>query len=83
MRMRSPHVRAHTKVATNVSLRRDLVQAARRFEINISEVIEQALADAVSERERQAWIDENEDAIDAYNAKVSRRGVFSDGIRRF
>jgi antitoxin CcdA len=81
--MRASRARAPTKVATNLSVRSDLVKSARAFELNLSEILEQALEQAVRERQREAWLEENEDAIDAYNARVGRRGVFSDGLRRF
>ena len=29
------------------------------------------------------WLDENREAIDAYNQRVEREGVFSDGLRSF
>jgi antitoxin CcdA len=75
--------RAHPKTATNLSLRTDLVRAARALKLNLSEVVEQALEQAVRTGERQAWLAENQDAIDAYNAQVEKRGVFSDDWRRF
>ena len=30
-----------------------------------------------------AWLDENREAIDAYNAQIAKRGLFSDDWRRF
>ena len=71
------------KVATNLSVRSDLVRSARAYQLNLSEILEHALERTVREREQQAWLDENEDAIDGYNARVERRGVFSDAWRRF
>lgn len=29
------------------------------------------------------WLEENRDAIDAYNQRVQHDGVFSDGLRAF
>jgi post-segregation antitoxin (ccd killing protein) len=37
----------------------------------------------VQDADRRVWLDENRAAIDAYNALVAKRGVFSDGRRRF
>jgi len=74
---------AHTKSATNLSLPTELVRAARALKLNLSEVVTQALEQAVRDGERRAWLEENQDAIDAYNAQVEKRGVFSDGWRRF
>ena len=79
--MRMTH--AQDKSATNLSLRTDLVRAARALKLNLSEVVERALEQAVRDGQRRAWQEENQDAIDAYNAQVEQRGVFSDGWRRF
>jgi post-segregation antitoxin (ccd killing protein) len=51
--------------------------------LNLSEVVGAALEAAIREAEGKAWLDENRDATDEYNALVARRGVFSDGRRRF
>ncbi|MFQ6017780.1 MAG: type II toxin-antitoxin system CcdA family antitoxin [Kiloniellaceae bacterium] len=71
------------KRPTNVSLNEDLVRAAKSYGINVSSVAEAALAQAVRERTRQAWIEENSEAIEQYNDRVKSRGVFGDGLRRF
>lgn len=76
--------RAHKrKTATNLSVRADLVRRARALQLNMSEVLEEALERAIRECEREAWLAENADAISAYNADVAERGVFSDAWRRF
>lgn len=71
------------KVPTNLSVRADLVQQAKALGINLSEVLEHALVEALRQRRREAWIRENGDAIAEYNARVGREGVFSDDWRRF
>lgn len=71
------------KVATNVSLRADLGQRAKVLGINLSEVLERGVIAAIAEAERAAWLAENRDAIAAYNEEIAKRGVFSDGWRRF
>ena len=72
-----------SKVATNLSVRADLVRAARARDLNLSEVLEQVLEVAIRDADRRAWLAENEAAIDEYNAQVEKRGVFSDGFRKF
>lgn len=74
---------AHKKVATNLSVRADLVGAARELKLNLSEVLEQALEREVRAGARRAWLAENAEAIADYNAQVEARGVFSDDWRRF
>jgi antitoxin CcdA len=71
------------KAATNLSLRADLVQRAREVGLNLSAVLDAALERAVREAEREAWLAENADAIEEYNASAAKRGVFSDDWRRF
>lgn len=71
------------KAATNLSVRADLVRKARALKINLSSVLESALEQAIRGAEREAWLAENADAIDEYNALVAKRGVFSDDWRRF
>lgn len=71
------------KVPTNVSLRSDLARRAKELGINLSELLEAALSESIKAAEREAWLAENRDAIDEYNARVAERGVFSDDWRRF
>jgi antitoxin CcdA len=71
------------KVPTNLSIRSDLIRLARSLNLNLSQLLEQALEQLLRERARQSWLEQNEDAIDDYNAQVEKRGVFSDGWRKF
>lgn len=71
------------KAPTNLSVRVDLVRKAKALEINLSEVLERALELAIRQREREAWLRDNADAITHYNDQVQQRGVFSDDWRRF
>jgi antitoxin CcdA len=72
-----------TKTPTNLSLRSDLVRRAKQLGLNLSEVVDTALARAIAEAEGKTWLEENRSAIDEYNALVAERGLFSDGRRRF
>jgi antitoxin CcdA len=71
------------KQATNVSIRRDLVVAAREAGINFSETLERALVEELNATRQRRWLEDNRDAIAAYNDYVEQRGVFSDGLRSF
>jgi antitoxin CcdA len=71
------------KKATNVSINNDLLRRARELEVNLSAVLEEALADVVRRRLAQRWLEENREAIAAYNETVAARGVWSDGVRAF
>jgi antitoxin CcdA len=76
-------MRAAPKVATNLSARADIVREAKELGLNLSEVFESAVADAVKRRRQELWLEENKDAIASYNARVERDGVFSDDWRKF
>lgn len=80
--MRRPG-RTVAKRATNVSIRSDLLDAARDAGVNLSATLERALAQELAQRRRARWREENRDAIAAYNEHVSVHGTFSDGVRRF
>jgi antitoxin CcdA len=71
------------KKATNLSVNADLLARARDSGINLSATLEQALVDALRRRRREAWLRDNHQAIEAYNAHVEEHGVFSDGLRSF
>jgi len=71
------------KTPTNLSIRSDLVARAKAMRINLSQLLERALETAIREQERADWLEENADAIDAYNTRVEARGTFGDAWRRF
>lgn len=71
------------KVATNVTVRPELVTRAKALGLNLSELLEGAIERAIRDSERRTWLAENEQAMDEYNAQIARRGVFSDDWRRF
>jgi antitoxin CcdA len=72
-----------TKRATNVSVRSDLLEAAREAGVNLSATLERALMEELAEARRKKWRQENRDAIAAYNEYVEKHGMFSDGVRLF
>ncbi len=74
---------AAPKRPTNVSLNQELVRAAKAYGLNVSRIAEAALAEAVRARAQQDWLADNAEALDAYNEKIGKRGIFSDGHRRF
>jgi antitoxin CcdA len=80
-RRRSPA--AVPKRATNVSVRGDLLAAARDAGVNLSATLERALTEELAAAKRKKWREENREAIDAYNEHVDKHGVFSEDVRRF
>ena len=71
------------KKAVNLSINSDLLAKARALGLNLSGEVETHLAEVVRTAERERWQEENREAIDAYNRRVEKRGLFSDGHRRF
>jgi len=86
MKKGSPMDRRHRPVAkraTNVSIRVDLLDAARDAGVNLSATLERALAEELASLKRARWREENRGAIAAYNEFVDEHGTFSDGVRSF
>ena len=75
--------RTIAKRAANVSVRSDLLNAARGAGINLSATLERALIEQLAGLKREQWREENRDAIAAYNEYVEEHGTFSDGVRSF
>ena len=84
MRMTAALVRKTApKRATNVSLPTDLIEEARRLNINISQACEQGLEERVRKVLREAWLEENREAIQASNAWVEKNGLPLAKYRQF
>lgn len=83
MRMKNAPRGPKAKVAANLSVRAEVVREAKALGLNLSEVFEAALLDAIRRRREQIWKEENRSAIETYNEVVAREGVFSDEWRKF
>jgi len=71
------------KKSTNLSINCDLLRRAREHKINLSKTLEERLTEILRHEEREAWRLENADAINDYNDRIEKNGVFSDGLRSF
>lgn len=69
--------------AVNVTVNQDLLASARKYKLNLSKLLEDSLITELKKRWQDDWLDENKAAISAYNKRIAKHGVFSDGIRRF
>lgn len=67
----------------NLSINAELLQQAKELNINLSQTLERHLAEIVRQARREQWLEENREALDAYNRRVEANGTFSDGLRRF
>lgn len=71
------------KKATNLSINSDLLNKAKDLDINLSAALEQALAQLLKQRQQEQWLQENREAIAAYNQDVEKHGSFGDVLRGF
>lgn len=71
------------KKATNLTVNADLLAQARAMKLNLSKELELCLIERLKQRHAEQWRAENQAAIDEYNARIEREGVFSDGLRIF
>ncbi len=72
-----------SKKSVKVSIKSEVVVAARAEDINLSATLEAALVDQLRIRRRDRWRTENESAIEAYNRDVDEHGSFGDNTRGF
>jgi antitoxin CcdA len=71
------------KKSTNLSINSDLLRQVKAYQINLSRVLEQRLAEVLLEAKRRTWLEDNRDAIETYNRRIGESGAFSDGLRSF
>jgi antitoxin CcdA len=71
------------KRAANLSVDETLLARARHLGLNLSQVFEAGLAEAIRRHEREQWLRRNRAALEAYNEHVEKHGVFSDDLRSF
>lgn len=71
------------KKAANLSISAELLRQAKDYKINLSATLEQALTEIVKQKQRQQWLQDNQQAIQAYNQRVEASGSFSDELRDF
>jgi antitoxin CcdA len=82
--MRAKEDRAgYAKRAANLSVNAELLDAAKALDINLSATLEKALDEAVRARKREKWLEENREAIAAYNRRIARDGLAGDHVRAF
>jgi antitoxin CcdA len=72
-----------TKRITNISLDSKVWERARALGLNVSRAAEERLRELIAEAERDAWLQENREAIEAYNRRVAKHGLLSDDERQF
>jgi antitoxin CcdA len=71
------------KKPTNLTINSDLLVKAKELKINISSVLEQALAEKLKQTQKDDWLQDNAESIASYNEHIEQFGVFSDTVRTF
>lgn len=71
------------KKSVNVSLSPEILEQARKLNLNLSAVLTDALLEKFREHERVEWLRENEASIAALNQWAEENGSFSDFQRSF
>lgn len=71
------------KRAINLSLSSDVLDAAKRLDINISQVCDSHLREVVRRVQERKWREDHVDFIAAYNATVEAEGLPLDEWRSF
>jgi antitoxin CcdA len=70
--------RQSKKRAVNLFVDVELLDEARRMNINLSESLEQRLRGLIRVEQERRWLEENREAIAQYNRRVAEHGLLSD-----
>lgn len=71
------------KRPVNLTVNADLLRIAKSAGLNLSQTFEEAVLAKVRTSMEEQWLMENKQALDAYNERIERNGVFGSGKRRF
>ena len=71
------------KKATNLSLNSKVLEAARELGMNVSQTVDALLAKEVERLYWEGWNERNKEAIEAYNARIRRDGIWGAKYRTF
>ncbi len=77
--------RAAKKRGVNLTIREDVVEAAKALGVNASKAAEAGIADAVRRAREEAWLKAARPAIEAHNSRIAREGpsVVTDWAQPF
>jgi antitoxin CcdA len=83
MMMQRVFDRSAPKKPTNLSINSHLLAEARQLKINLSATLEQALEQEIRAAQRDKWLAENKEGLEACNELAEKNGLFSDAYRMF
>jgi antitoxin CcdA len=72
-----------SRKAANLSLDSELLSQARELDINLSRAAEDGIAQAVKAERGRRWLEENAEAIKAYNDYIEKNGLPLEEYRTF
>lgn len=73
---------SHGKKPANLSISADLLEQAKLLRINLSKTLEERLRELIKKKQAEQWRHENKRAIEEYNSRIEKEGLFSDDFRR-
>lgn len=65
----------NARKSANLSLDAELIRESRELGLNLSRAAEDGIARAVKAEKERRWLEENAEAMAAYNATVDREGL--------
>ncbi len=71
------------KKSANLSVNSELLHQAKILNINLSATLERALIETIRDKQRQQWLQDNQQSIADYNRRIEADGCFSDNQRNF
>ncbi len=71
------------KRSLNLTIDGRLIDEARELGLPLSALFEETLRERVQIARAGRWLAENRAAIEAYNARIERDGMFGDDLRMF
>jgi antitoxin CcdA len=76
----APRYRQLPRRALNLRVRADLIDEAKAAGLNLSQLTEAALEQALREIRGRRWQEENAEAIAYHRARVEREGMWHEGL---
>lgn len=67
----------------NLSLQAKTVAEARSLGLNLSRIADATIAEAVRQEKQRRWLAENQQALDAFNARILRDGPWNKDLLSF
>lgn len=59
----------------NLTIREDVLSAAKAFNLNASKAAESGIMQAVKDAKEKQWLEDNQEAIKAHNKRVENEGT--------